>query len=69
METFNINVDGTVLEGHPLENESFDVYHNNLVLANVHPDITDCYVHWQSVDEIQAEYVAKIGKAIECYYS
>ena len=67
METFEINITGDVLTVHPLEDGTFDVYQDGMLLGNLSPSIDEETggVNWESADLIAPDYVKQIGELIE----
>lgn len=69
METFEINLGDELLTVQPLENETFQIFRGDRLLATVSPctdEITNC-LKWETPDLIPIEYLVQIGEAIELH--
>lgn len=68
MEPFNITVGGDILTVHPLNNETFQVYHGDTFVSELRPHVDEnAKTVWTSSDLISQEYLVQIGEAIELH--
>lgn len=65
METFEVTVRGEVLTIKPMEDDTFQVYRDERMLATLTPTIDALGIEWTSTDLIAPEYAQAIGEAIE----
>lgn len=67
METFEINLVGEVLTVQPLDNDTFEIYRDEKLLATLTPTIDDHTggTIWETADLIAPDYAKQIGELIE----
>jgi hypothetical protein len=67
MDPFEITVDGKLLTLHPFEDGHYSVFEGTFKLADISPDYAKDVpvLEWTSADDVDPDFVARIGDAIE----
>ena len=66
---FEVKLIDEILTVHPQEDESYQVFRGDTLLATLWPRLNESGVTWEADDFIASDYVQQIGQMIAAHHS
>lgn len=68
-DPFEVKIIDEILTVHPQEDESYQVFRGDTLLATLTPHLNESGVTWETDDFISSDYVQQIGEMIATHNS